>query len=159
MDTREIVPRVWGAKAGVLSLRDMVDQMVRNMLDDVAVEPFQSIGLSNGLYVPHVDVADKDKEICVTAELPGMDEKDIEVTLAKDRLILKGEKKEEKEERENGYYRHERHFGEFVREIPLPCDVQTEKTKAVFKKGILTVILAKSAAEQQGVKKIQIQGG
>lgn len=158
MQTREVAPRLWGSRGGVLSLRDAMDQIVRNMFDDIAVEPFKSIGLPNGLYMPHVDVADKETEICVTAELPGMDEKNVEVTLTKDNLILKGEKKEETKERDNGYYRHERHFGEFLREIPLPCDVQTDKTKAVFKNGVLTVTLAKATSEQQSVKKIPVQG-
>jgi len=95
-------------------------------------------------YLPRVDVKETDSTVEVAAELPGLDEKDIEVTLDDDGLILKGEKREEKEERVKGWHRVERTYGSFHRRIPLPAEVDGEKVEAVFTKGVLNVKLPKT---------------
>ncbi len=107
-------------------------------------------------YSPHIDVVENDKDIRVSAELPGMDEKDIDVTLTKDTLTLKGEKKEEKEEKGKDYYRKERSYGSFSRTIPLHSEIKTDKVKAEFKKGVLTINLPKTEEAQKEVKKITV---
>lgn len=107
---------------------------------------------------PRVDVAETEKEITVTAELPGLEEKDIEVTLEGDTLSLKGEKKAETEEKGKNFHRMERSYGTFQRMIPLPVDVDPAKVQAAFKKGILTVTLAKIPAAQTRTKKIEVKG-
>ena len=101
---------------------------------------------------PAVDVSEKDKEFEIMAELPGLDEKDVEVKLANGNLTIKGEKKEEKEEREKDYYLSERRYGSFVRSFPLPEGVNADKIEASFAKGVLTVKLPKTA-EAQAEKK------
>jgi HSP20 family protein len=106
---------------------------------------------------PAVDVAEKDKEYEITAELPGMDEKDIEVKLANNTLTVKGEKKEEKEEREKDYYVSERRYGSFVRSFQLPVGVDAGKIEATFAKGVLTVKLPKTAEAQKSEKTISIK--
>jgi len=108
-------------------------------------------------FVPAVNVSESDTEYCVTAELPGMDEKDVEVSLNKGSLVIRGEKKEENEDRSKGYYRMERSYGTFQRAIPLSEEVDAERVDATFKKGVLTVTLPKLPAEQTGTRKISIK--
>ena len=108
-------------------------------------------------FTPRVDVAETDREIKVSAELPGMEEKDIDVSLTRDTLTIKGEKMEEKEEKGKDYYRMERSFGSFTRSIPLPVEVDTDKVEATFKKGVLTVTLPKKPEAQGTTRKIDIK--
>jgi len=106
---------------------------------------------------PAVDVVEKENAYEVTAELPGLDEKDIEVKLVDGELTIKGEKQEEKEEKEKGYYVRERHFGAFERHFTLPDGVDADKIEATFKKGVLTVALPKKPEAQKPVKKIEVK--
>ncbi len=107
--------------------------------------------------LPAVDIAESDKAYEVTADLPGMDETDVEVKLTNGNLVLKGEKQEEKEEKKKDYYVHERSFGSFERSFPLPDGVDREKIEASFKKGVLTVTLPKTAEAQRAEKKIAVK--
>ena len=90
-----------------------------------------------------VDITESDKAYEVTVELPGIDEKNIEVEVANDNLIIKGEKQEENEAKKKDYYLSERHFGSFERRFRLPEGVDADKIEASFKKGLLTVTLLK----------------
>lgn len=105
---------------------------------------------------PAVDIVDKETAYEITAELPGMDDKNIEITLANGVLTIAGEKTEQKEEKEKDYYMSERHFGSFRRSFQLPAGVDAEKIEARFKKGVLTVTLAKTTEAQKQEKKIPI---
>jgi len=107
--------------------------------------------------MPAVDVSETDKVYEITAELPGMDEKNIEVKLSNGGLIIKGEKQEEKEEKKKDYYLHERSFGSFERSFRMPEGVDTDKIEASFKKGVLTVKLPKTADAQKAEKKIAVK--
>jgi HSP20 family protein len=107
--------------------------------------------------LPAVDIVEKDKAYEISAELPGLDEKDIEVTLASGTLTIKGEKKEEKEEKKNDYYLSERHYGSFIRSFGVPEGVNVDKIEANFNKGVLTVTLPKTAEAQKPEKKIAIK--
>jgi HSP20 family protein len=106
---------------------------------------------------PAVDIVEKEKAYEVTAELPGMEEKDIEVKLANGDLTIKGQKQEEKEEKKKDYYLHERRFGSFERRFRVPESVDIEKIEASFKKGVLTVMLPKKPEAQKPEKKIQVK--
>ena len=106
---------------------------------------------------PAVDVAEKDKEYEITAELPGMDEKNIEIKLSNGTLTIKGEKKEEKEEREKDYYLSERRYGSFMRSFQVPEGVDTGKIEATFSKGVLNVKLPKTAEAQKSEKTISVK--
>jgi HSP20 family protein len=106
---------------------------------------------------PAVDISEKDKEYEIAAELPGLNEKDIEVKLSNGSLTIKGEKKEEKEEREKDYYLSERRYGSFVRSFRLPQGVDANKIEATFSKGVLTVKLPKTAEAQKNEKKIDVK--
>jgi HSP20 family protein len=109
--------------------------------------------------MPAVDVAETDKAYEITAELPGMEDKNVEVRLANGVLSIKGEKQEEKEQKDKNYYRRERSFGSFERSFQVPDDVDADKIEASFKNGVLSVILPKSAEAQQQAKKIEVKTG
>lgn len=115
-----------------------------------------SFGLTSSFEFPRVEMSETDREFRVEAELPGMDEKDVEVLLNDGVLTLRGEKKSESEDK--GRRLTERFYGRFERQIVLPVDVQEDKVNASFKKGVLTVTLPKSAESAARVKRIPIKG-
>lgn len=122
---------------------------------------FPSFGFrtnSREVFDPTVDVSETDHDIQVSAELPGVDEKDVEVTLVGNTLTVKGEKRAEKEEKEKDYHLVERTFGSFQRSIPLDFDADPDAVDAKFAKGVLTVIVPKPAERLQQTKKIAVQG-
>jgi HSP20 family protein len=107
--------------------------------------------------VPAVDITQTDKGYEITAELPGMEDKDIEVKLANGVLTIRGEKRDEKEEKNKDYYLRERSFGSFERSFQVPENIDTDKISAGFKKGVLTIMLPKSAEAQRAEKKIEVK--
>ena len=120
------------------------------------VEPFWRRELAWGT-APAVDIVEKDNAYEVTAEVPGLDEKDIEVKLSNGNLTIKGEKQEEKEEKEKDYYLHERKFGSFERRFRVPEGVDADKIEASFKKGVLTISLPKKPEAQKPTKTIEVK--
>ncbi len=108
-------------------------------------------------FMPEVDIIETEKEFRVTAELPGMDDKDIEVTYFDGGITIKGQKQDEREEERGDYYHSERQFGAFERTVPLPSDVNADKAKAFFKKGILKIILPKTEEARAHRKTIPIE--
>jgi HSP20 family protein len=107
--------------------------------------------------MPAVDVAETEKGYKVVAELPGMDEKNIEVKIANGMLTINGEKQEDKEEEKQDYYVRERSFGSFERTFQVPDGVDLDQVDASFKKGVLTVTLPKIAEAQKAEKKIAVK--
>ena len=163
MTIKDLVP--WRRRGGDIRLRKEYDDMfgsfyreMHNLMDGFFngfdIKPFGS-----DEFMPRVDVRENDKEIKVTAELPGMDENDIDVTLSSDSLTIKGEKKEETEDKGKDYYRTECRYGSFHRVIPFSAEVDESKVKADFKKGLLKIRLPKTAKAQKSRKKIQIKSG
>lgn len=115
-------------------------------------ESFSNLELS-----PRVDVTEAEHELVVKVELPGMTEKDVEVSINRDQLSISGEKKEEKEHSEKGWYRMERQFGTFSRTIPLPCDVDKDKAEATFKHGVLSIKMPKTTGQRNVGKVIPVK--
>jgi HSP20 family protein len=105
--------------------------------------------------LPSMDVSETDKEIEITTELPGLEEKDIQLNVADDVLTVRGEKKNEREESKKDYHLVERSYGSFVRSVQLPNGVNAEGIKAVMSKGVLKVTVPKPAPAQS--KKIDIK--
>jgi HSP20 family protein len=136
-------------------LRREMDELFDSFYRGFDMEPF--FDGHRQVFSPTMDVSEDDKEIRVTAELPGMDEKDIEISLNNDTLSIKGEKKEEKEEKGRDYYRMERSYGSFHRTIPLPREVDSDKVDAQFKKGVLTITLPKTKKAVEDTKKIAVK--
>ena len=110
-----------------------------------------------GQQAPPIDLSEDEKAYRITAELPGLDAKDVELSVSDGRLILKGEKRREKEEKEKNYYFSERAYGSFQRVFELPASVEHDKITADFSKGVLTITLPKTAEAQQQAKKIEIK--
>lgn len=119
------------------------------------VEPFRNFP-TMGLDVA-TDVAETDKDYRITAEVPGMNEKDVEVTLSSGVLGIKGEKKEEFEETKKDYYRSERCYGSFERNFRLPDDVDAEHIEASLKKGVLLIVLPKTVEGRKKARKVEIK--
>ncbi|OPY61632.1 Hsp20/alpha crystallin family protein [Syntrophorhabdus aromaticivorans] len=136
------------------SFRSEMDRLMERFFHSFGTRPFDA---RTGVFVPQLDVVDEGTVVEVSVELPGIDEKDIEVSLSKDALVIKGEKKEEKEEKGKDYYRSERSFGSFTRSIALPEGVDTEGGEASFKKGVLTVRLPKTKEAIKETKKIPVK--
>lgn len=107
--------------------------------------------------IPATDIVEKDGGYELTAELPGLDEKDVEVTAANGILTIKGEKKQEREEKKKGCYLSERRYGAFERRYPVPEDVDPEKIQAVFRKGVLTVTMPRSAEAKPAARRIEVR--
>ena len=121
-------------------------------------EPFWRRGLG-GNDLPAVDIVEKEKAYEITAELPGLDEKNIELKISNGVLTIKGEKQEEKETQKKDYYLHERSYGSFQRSFSVPDGVDVEKADARFKKGVLSVTMPKTPEAQKKEKKIPISAG
>ena len=109
----------------------------------------------DSVWLPSVDVSETKSDIVVKAELPGMDPKDIDVSLSDGHLMIKGQKKHEKEEKDEDYHFVERSYGSFVRAVHLPKQVKNEKISASYKNGVLKIVLPKS--EEAKTKEVKIK--
>ena len=136
----------------------MFRRAVDHMFDDFlgAAGGMREVGSGWQGVSPTIDVTDTEKELVVTAELPGLDEKDFEVTLAGDILTIKGEKKIEHENRSGGVYQLERRFGSFSRSLRLPFETTDEQIEARYDKGVLTIHLPKPPEAQRQVRRIEV---
>lgn len=133
-----------------------LDEM-RRMMEDFWLTPFDAVGRWEERFTPKIDVKEEENSVIVSAELPGLDQKDIDVTVTNDSIRISGEKKQEEEEEKKGYYRHETSYGSFERIIDLPTEVDEDKAEAEFSKGVLTIKLPKSKEAQAKHKKIKIK--
>ncbi|MBB3394829.1 MULTISPECIES: Hsp20/alpha crystallin family protein [unclassified Rhizobium] len=168
MSVRDLIP--WGRNNGnqVPSLlrdddRDpflSLHREVNRLFDDVfrgfgsGLPSFGNSATFRGGW-PSVEISDADKEIKVTAEVPGLEEKDIEVLLNDGVLTLKGEKRSESEDKDRQF--SERYYGRFERRIPLGVEVKEDQVDATFRNGVLTVTLPKTEKAQSQVKRIAIK--
>ncbi len=145
------------------ALRKEVDRLFDDFGDDFWRRPFRSLaGLEKGwaqkfVAAPAADVVETDQAYEITAELPGIDQKNIEVNVANGGITIKGEKKEETEEKKKDYYVSERRYGSFQRYFGLPEGVDRDKIEATFKNGVLKVTLPKTAEAQKAAKKIEVK--
>ena len=115
--------------------------------------------LSRGAFgqVPSVDVAETDDEVTVTADLPGLTEKDVEVTLDDDVVTIKGHRSEQREDKQRNYHVMERSYGEFQRAVALPAGIDRDKVKAEFKNGVLKLTMPKQPEAKAHRRKIEIK--
>ncbi len=123
-------------------------------------QPFRLMGgqeLAPGAFVPPVDVYEDEKSIRLKMEVPGIEEKDIDIHLENNLLTVKGERKMESETKEENYHRIERSYGSFSRSFTLPATVNTADVKATYAKGVLTVTLAKRAEALPKQIKVEIK--
>jgi len=138
------------------SLQKSMSKLFDNFLADDWVIP-TAWQADNSGFVPKVNVTEDEKKLEVTCELPGMEEKDFDITLNKDSLILKGEKRVEHERKEGGNAYFERSYGSFQRVIPLRSKVDEDKIEATFKNGVLHLTLPKTIESQKESRKISVK--
>jgi len=110
-----------------------------------------------GEWIPALDLSETKNELVAKAEIPGVDPKDIDISLNNDILTVQGEKKQEKEEKDENYHFVERTYGAFTRSIRLPKDVQGDKIKASYKEGVLRIALPKSEDAKKKEIKIKVE--
>jgi len=134
-----------------LSLMPELDLFDR-MLSDWNVP---SLWNDEDVVVPAFDISENENEYVISGEIPGIDPKDLEVTLTDGMLSIKGEKKQESEDKQEDYHRIERHYGSFQRSFRVPENINRDKLNANYKDGILKLTLPK--AEQSDVKKIEVK--
>ena len=133
----------------LLRLQEQLNRMFDDLFGRAGWDPSGRSGEGWGAFSPRVDVAETDKEIRVTAELPGLEERDIDVRLSRDGLTISGEKRQSKEEKGHNYLSAERCYGSFRRSIPLPSEVDASKSEATFRNGVLAIALRKTARMQE----------
>jgi HSP20 family protein len=117
--------------------------------------PEHSTGLE-GVLKPHLDVSGSDNQYQISVELPGVDEKDLNIELRDDSLIIRGEKRHEHEDKGKGYYRMERSYGSFQRVLSLPDDCSKDDIKASFKQGVLKIAIPRHKTLPASARQIEI---
>jgi HSP20 family protein len=140
------------------SLHREVDRMFSDFLGGTSLSPFAGSD-GNGHLVPRMDIAETDTAYEVTADLPGVEEKDVDVSISNGVLHIKGERRSEKEEKKKNYHKVERSFGSFERAVSLPEGIDEDKIEASFKQGVLKVTLPKSPKSKESEKKISVKAG
>lgn len=152
--------------SGFLSAFDALRSEIDNLFDDFLPSSWRSerrpFGRSLSSFAewpiaPAIDVVEKDDCFELTAEVPGLDEKNIEVQLGNGLLTIRGEKEEEKEESRKDYHMSERQYGSFRRTVQIPLGVDNEKVEATFSKGVLKVTLPKDGEARKDARKIEIK--
>jgi len=129
-------------------MRDVFDRFFEGSMDPSYLS-------DEKMFIPAFDITESEKEYKVVAELPGMDEKDLDVTLTDGILTVKGEKKQETEDKGETYHRIERRYGSFQRNFRIPDHVVVDEIEATYKDGVLKLTIPKS--EEIGMKKIEIK--
>lgn len=141
----KLMRRVGNGHTLINRMQDEMEDMFHRLFDPAA----------GAEWAPCVDVEETDAAILVKADLPGVDAKDVEVTVQNGSLILRGEKKEEKEEKGKNFHRVERFSGSFYRSVPLPAEADTGGVTAASAKGVVTVTIPKKPGAQ--AKRIPVQ--
>ena len=161
VDFRSLVP--WRERADTpavredffdpfLSFRREVDRMFDSFLDGINRPVAGWTGIT-----PALDVSDNEKELVITAEVPGVSEEDVDVTLSDDVLTIKGEKKAENEQKNGDFSYVERRYGAFSRSLRLPFEVKDEAVDATYDKGVLTIRIPKPIEAQSQVRRIEVK--
>src|ERR1700679_3855238 len=137
----------------VSTLQDRINRVFRE-----SYTGGQDEALTTSTFAPAVDVYEDEHKVALKIEVPGIDEKDIDVQVENNILTVHGERKIEKEEKEENYRRVERHYGSFTRTFTLPQTVDTEKVAATYDKGVLKIALPKKAEAKPKQIKVNIGG-
>jgi HSP20 family protein len=164
MDKTGLLPTLFGrtSRKGQASSGQDIFSHLQNEVDRV----FESFSLGrplanltgNGSFDPAINLAETPEAIDLTAEIPGCEPRDIEISVVGQTLTLRGEKKSEKEEKNRNYHLVERSYGVFTRSIPLPFTIDPAKVEATFDKGVLKIHLPKPPEMKAEVKTIPIKG-
>ncbi len=141
------------------ALQEQVNRLFEDFFDDMPLgrSTSQWMNRSTEGYRPRLDVSETENDFTIAADIPGMNEDDIEVAVSDDALTIRGERREESEDRETDYVRRERAYGFFERRIPLPRGVETDDISARFKDGVLTVSLPKTDDAKHDWRTIEVK--
>ena len=140
----------WRGRKEVDRFRGEIDRLFDDFFTRSSFRSFEQ-----GDWMPAVDMRENEKEVVLHAEIPGMDAKDIDISLNGRVLVMQGEREQEHEEKDKNYHFIERKYGSFSRSLELPADVDGDKVKATYKDGVLTLKLPKT--KEQSVKKIEVK--
>ena len=143
--------------APLASLQRRMNRMFDDFFGDFGDNPLSQITAEAGDFIPQIDISENDTEYTITAELAGMEQKDIDIEVLDDTLVIKGEKKTEQDEKNEQSRFTERRYGKFSRSVALGANINQEAIEADFKNGVLTVRLPKAPAEKPEAKKISIK--
>lgn len=141
---------------GPFGLPDLRRRMNR-LFSDFWLTPFEEPATLAGEFMPAVNVKQTDDSVTVSAELPGIDKNDVDVTVTEDSVRISGSKKQEAEEEKENYYWYERSYGSFDRVVDLPVGVDKDKAEAEFNKGVLNIKIPKLSEEKTGARKVQVK--
>jgi HSP20 family protein len=130
----------WRPFRDVVSIQDEMNRL----FDDFFGRPVLKTDWTEGVWSPTVDVSEDKDNVILRAEMPGMSKEDVNISIQDNVLTLKGEKKQEKEEKDKSYHRIERSYGSFCRSFQFPTSVKSDKVKASYKDGVLSVTLPKT---------------
>jgi len=139
-------------------LTEEMDRMFENFGVRRGFFPTFPPGLEEARWIPHVEVVEKNGQLIVRTDLPGLSKEEVTVEINDEMLIIQGERKREEEEKDERFYRSERSYGNFYRAIPLPEGVNPETAKATFKDGVLEVTLPAPPAPEKRTRKVEIEG-
>jgi HSP20 family protein len=137
-----------------MELQRQMNDLFGSFFDDTP-SMFSGRGIS-GDFAPKFDISETDKAIEINAELPGMEEKDIDISIENNILCIKGEKRSEEKKDEKNYHLTERSYGSFQRRFTLPEGVDLNKVKAKFNNGVLNMEMPKTAESRKKITKIKI---
>ena len=161
MSMRSLLPSLWGhpdEKDPFHSLQTEIDRVFNDFNRGMRL-PGLTEGVAGARLAPRINVSETNGTVEVTAELPGVAEEDVDVTLTDDLLTIKGEKKSETEDKQKNYHVVERSYGAFQRSIRLPFEVDPKQVEARFEKGVLKVVLPKPPEVEAKSQKIEIKPG
>lgn len=162
MDLKNLIPSFGRKSIAVkreeehpfVTLHREMNRLFDGFLQDLREDGFPDT--FRAAFTPCIDMTEDDKAITVSAELPGMTEKDIEVSLTREALTIRGEKKDEKERLKDNCLYMERSFGSFTRTVRLPREIDSDKVQARFEKGILKITLPKTGEARKEARKIAV---
>ena len=140
----------WDPFKDMMTLRDKMNRL----FEEAVTHKGEEKDLISSSWAPAVDIYEKDNELILTAEVPGINEKDIEISLEDNTLSIKGERKFEKETKEENFHRIERSYGSFFRSFSLPANIDQEKIQAEHENGILRITMPKKAELKPKVIKV-----
>jgi HSP20 family protein len=140
----------WDPFRDMMTLRDKMNRLFDDTFTNRSDEP----GLLQSSWIPAVDIFENENELVLTAEVPGIDEKDIEIKIEDSTLTIKGERKMDKETQEENYHRLERSYGSFVRTFSLPNYVDHDKIRAEHANGLLKIVMPKKPESKTRTVKI-----
>jgi HSP20 family protein len=132
----------WDPFRELTQLQERMDRLFR---DNVGYSGGREEALEQGSFIPPVDVYEDEHNITLKLEVPGVDQKDLDIRIENNTLTVRGERKLEKEEKQENFHRVERRYGSFVRTFQLPNTLDSEKVNANYENGVLTIALAKKA--------------